>query len=238
MPQPSTAPRALSRYISDCPRYRYEELRIATKNFHEGLLLGVGGFGKVYRGVTADGQHIAVKALTPNGLQVRDSALSHTLYRPHIAPQGDREFYVEACMLARLQHPNLVRLLGVCDEGEHRMCVTEYMHRGSLRTRLDDTTMPLSWHERLQAALDTARGLSYLHEHCTPPVVHRYVVSSIPLLSSEVLVSCAPVIHHLVDNDRDFKSANVLIDAFGAARVADFGLAKTLAGVSPHCVNI
>lgn len=76
-------------------------------------------------------------------------------------------------MLARLQHPNLVRLLGVCDEGEHRMCVTEYMHRGSLRTRLDDTTMPLSWHERLQAALDTARGLSYLHEHCMPPVVHR-----------------------------------------------------------------
>lgn len=53
-------------------------------------------------------------------------------------------------MLARLQHPNLVRLLGVCDEGHHRMCVTEYMHRGSLRTRLDDTTMPLSWHERLQ----------------------------------------------------------------------------------------
>ncbi len=53
-------------------------------------------------------------------------------------------------MLVRLQHPNLLRLLGVCDEGNHRMCVTEYMHRGSLRTRLDDTTMPLSWHERLQ----------------------------------------------------------------------------------------
>lgn len=76
-PIPSTAPPALSRYISDCPRYTFEQLRVATKNFHEGLLLGVGGFGKVYRGVTADGQHIAVKALTPNGLQVR---MHHPMY--------------------------------------------------------------------------------------------------------------------------------------------------------------
>ncbi len=98
-------------------------------------------------------------------VEVYEEALEwHSPGNPHPSQntQGDREFIVEACMLVRLQHPNLLRLLGVCDEGNHRMCVTEYMHRGSLRTRLDDTTMPLSWHERLQVVwMGVVRGLTW-----------------------------------------------------------------------------
>lgn len=79
------------------------------------------------------------------------------------AAQGDKEFNVEVAMLGRLQHPNIVRLLGACTEGPHRAAVFEHLACGSVRACLDGSP-PLSWQSRLSIALDVARGLTHLHE--------------------------------------------------------------------------
>lgn len=120
--------------------------------------------------------------------------------------QGDREFYAEVGMLTRLRHPNLVCIMGMCHEGEHKLGVFEYMPRGSLRDLLDKKVV--SWTDRVAMAIGSARGLAFLHEISQPSVIH-----------------C------------DFKSTNVLVDQFGQAHVADFGLARHIGGYRPPLVS-
>lgn len=160
-------------------KFTYKELHKATSNFT--ALLGQGAFGPVYKAVLhSTGTTLAVKVLAEQ------------------SKQGDREFQNEVILLGRLHHRNLVNLVGYCEEKNQRILVYEYMHNGSLERKLvDQNNEPLTWDQRVLIAQDISRGLEYLHEGATPPVVHR-----------------------------DIKSANILLDATMIARVADFGLSK------------
>ncbi|KAL1538834.1 Calcium/calmodulin-regulated receptor-like kinase 2 [Salvia divinorum] len=112
--------------------------------------------------------------------------------------QGEKEFQTEVSLLARLHHRNLVNLVGYCvDKGQH-MLVYEYMSNGSLENLIyNDVEQVLSWEDRVQIALDISHGIDYLHDGAVPPVIHR-----------------------------DLKSANILLDRYMRAKVADFGLSK------------
>lgn len=111
--------------------------------------------------------------------------------------QGEKEFQTEVSLLGRLHHRHLVNLIGYCvDKGKY-MLIYEFMSNGSLSNLIYSEERVLNWEERLQIALDISHGIEYLHEGAVPPVIHR-----------------------------DLKSANILLDHFMRAKVADFGLSK------------
>lgn len=171
--------------ISAAEVFTYKQLQAATNNFDEVNLIGHGGFGSVFRGVLGDGRIAAIKQL--------DQA----------SKQGDFEFRVEVDMLSKLHSPYLLGLIGYCADQDHRILVYDYMSNGSLQEHLYPSTGTsgsppfLDWETRMRVALDSARGLEYLHELVSPPVIHR-----------------------------DFKSSNILLDENFNAKVSDFGLAK------------
>ncbi|EOA32937.1 hypothetical protein CARUB_v10016265mg [Capsella rubella] len=183
------------------------ELRAATRNFKTENVLGEGGFGKVFKGWLEDktsgkqsnvGTVIAVKKLNAESFQ------------------GFEEWQCEVNFLGRVSHPNLVKLLGYCLEGEELLLVYEYMQKGSLENHLFRSTnfllsesflyssksddppiiMPLTWDIRLKIAIGAAKGLAFLH------------------------ASEKQVIY------RDFKASNILLDGSFNAKISDFGLAK------------
>ncbi|KAK3166445.1 hypothetical protein QOZ80_1AG0045890 [Eleusine coracana subsp. coracana] len=162
--------------------FTFRELAAATKNFRQDCLLGEGGFGRVYKGRLENGQAIAVKQLDRNGLQ------------------GNREFLVEVLMLSLLHHTNLVNLIGYCADGDQRLLVYEFMPLGSLEDHLHDLPPdkePLDWNTRMKIAAGAAKGLEYLHDKASPPVIYR-----------------------------DFKSSNILLGEGFHPKLSDFGLAK------------
>lgn len=175
------------RVISTTPEvqvFTYKQLRFATNNFSSANVIGNGGFGLVYRSVLLDGRVTAIKQLDRDG------------------QQGEREFRVEVDLLSRLHSPYLLQLIGYCADQDHRLLVYEYMSNGSVQEHLYSDGSPgnpplLDWGTRMKIALDGARGLEYLHDHITPPVIHR-----------------------------DFKASNILLDKNYNAKVSDFGLAK------------
>ncbi|KAI4388626.1 hypothetical protein MLD38_000938 [Melastoma candidum] len=143
-----------------------------------------GGYGIVYKGVLEDSTRVAVKNLLNN------------------RGQAEKEFRVEVEAIGRVRHKNLVRLLGYCVEGAHRMLVYEYVDNGNLEQWLHGEVgphSPLTWDIRMQIIAGTAKGLTYLHEGLEPKVVHR-----------------------------DIKSSNILLDQQWNPKVSDFGLAKLL----------
>ncbi|KAJ4957561.1 hypothetical protein NE237_024672 [Protea cynaroides] len=162
------------------PAIEYHMLEAATNNFRESNVLGEGGFGYVYKACFNDNLLAAVKRLDGSG-------------------QGaEKEFENEVDLLSRIRHPNIISLLCYCIHGETRFVVYELMHIGSLETQLHGPShgSALTWHIRMKIALDAARGLEYLHENCSPPVIHR-----------------------------DLKSSNILLDSNFNAKISDFGLA-------------
>ncbi|XP_021287114.1 probable serine/threonine-protein kinase PBL3 isoform X1 [Herrania umbratica] len=169
--------------------FTFTELKNATRNFCLDNLIGEGGFGYVYKGWMVEqtlvaarpgyGMVVAVKKLKPEGFQ------------------GHKEWLSEVNYLGQLHHPNLVKLIGYCLEEENRLLVYEYLSKGSLENHLFRRgARPLSWALRIRVAIDTARGLSFLHD------------------------SEQPVIY------RDFKASNILLDSEFNAKLSDFGLAK------------
>uniref|UniRef100_A0A0E0JE86 Protein kinase domain-containing protein n=1 Tax=Oryza punctata TaxID=4537 RepID=A0A0E0JE86_ORYPU len=164
---------------SSSPSYRFPfaSLQDATSNFDEGLVIGEGGFGKVYAAVLQDGTKVAVKRANPE------------------SRQGAREFRTEIEMLSGLRHRHLVSLIGYCDEREEMILLYEYMEHGSLRSRLYGgaaaTATALSWAQRLEACAGAARGLLYLHTATTKPVIHRDVKSSNILLDDGLTAKVA-----------------------------------------------
>uniref|UniRef100_A0A0D9X2Q0 non-specific serine/threonine protein kinase n=1 Tax=Leersia perrieri TaxID=77586 RepID=A0A0D9X2Q0_9ORYZ len=157
--------------------FTFRELAVATKNFRKDCLLGEGGFGRVYKGQMENGQVIAVKQLDRNGLQ------------------GNREFLVEVLMLSLLHHPNLVRLIGYCADGDQRLLVYEYMLLGSLENHLHDHPpgkKPLDWNTRMKIAVGAAKGLEYLHDKANPPVIYRDFKSSNILLGRKAIDHTQP----------------------------------------------
>ncbi|MFS7966399.1 putative protein kinase RLK-Pelle-CrRLK1L-1 family [Helianthus anomalus] len=140
------------------------EIQYATKNFDDKLVIGQGGFGKVFKGYISSeevGHVVAIKRL--------DS----------MSDQGEPEFRAEIDMLSKLRHCHLASLIGYCNENKEKILVYEYMSNGTLYHHLHKADAPLSWLTRLNIAIGAARGLAYLH---TSRVIHRDVKSSNILL--------------------------------------------------------
>ncbi|KAH0460598.1 hypothetical protein IEQ34_011261 [Dendrobium chrysotoxum] len=175
------------------PHISLSDLAVATKNFSPDRILGDGGFGFVYKAIFPSGAPVAVKRLSPD-----------------LAPfQGFREFRAEMDTLARIQHPNLARLLGYCIAGSDRLLIYEFLPGGSLDQRLHDPNPdffpPLTWSARLRILRGVAAGLAFLHDVCRPSIIHR-----------------------------DIKASNILLDGESVARIADFGLARLVETSRSH----
>ncbi|OVA13533.1 Protein kinase domain [Macleaya cordata] len=170
--------------------FTLRDLELATDHFSKENVLGEGGYGVVYRGHLINGTPVGVKKLLNN------------------LGQAEKEFRVEVEAIGHVRHKNLVRLLGYCIEGTHRMLVYEYVNNGNLEQWLHGAMRQhgyLTWEARMKVLLGTAKALAYLHEAIEPKVVHR-----------------------------DIKSSNILIDDDFNAKVSDFGLAKLLGAGKSH----
>ncbi|KAL0328758.1 UNVERIFIED_CONTAM: Chitin elicitor receptor kinase [Sesamum calycinum] len=175
----SASPKLKGITVDKSVEFTYEELAVATDNFNMSHKIGQGGFGAVYY-AELRGEKAAVKKMDM---------------------QATKEFLAELKVLTHVHHVNLVRLIGYCVESS-LFLVYEYIDNGNLsqhlRGKVTEPTEPLPWSRRLQIALDSARGLEYIHEHTVPVYIHR-----------------------------DIKSANILIDKNFRAKVAHLAKACT-----------
>ncbi|KAK2639280.1 hypothetical protein Ddye_027075 [Dipteronia dyeriana] len=157
----------------------------ATNNFSRENLIGAGGFGPVYKGTLSTGEEVAVKRLSNN------------------SGQGAEEFRNEVNLIAKLQHRNLVGLLGSCIQGEERLLIYEYMPNKSLDYFIFDQKKAglLTWRRRFDIIMGIARGLLYLHQDSKLQIIHR-----------------------------DLKASNILLDNDLNSKISDFGLARIFGG--------
>lgn len=165
----------------DSLQYDLETLQLATNSFSEENKIAEGGFGGVYKGILSNGQEIAVKRLSKS------------------SGQGAQEFKNEVLFIAKLQHRNLVRLLGFCLAEGEKLLVYEYVPNKSLDHFIFDPKKQgqLDWVKRYKIIGGIARGMLYLHEDSRLRIIHR-----------------------------DLKASNVLLDADMNPKVSDFGMAK------------
>ncbi|WCJ42965.1 G-type lectin S-receptor-like serine/threonine-protein kinase At4g27290 [Euphorbia peplus] len=176
----------------DLSVYGFASLQIATNNFSVANKIGEGGFGSVYRGELLPGQEVAVKRLGQN------------------SGQGLREFKNEVILISKLQHRNLVKLLGCCIQGEERMLIYEYMPNKSLDSFIfDESTRPLlNWKKRSDIIIGIARGLLYLHRDSRLRIIHR-----------------------------DLKASNILLDSELNPKISDFGMARMFGGDQTEAIT-
>lgn len=167
--------------ILDLPMFSFSSISAATDNFSVKNKLGEGGFGSVYKANLLNGQLVAVKRLSKN------------------SGQGLEEFRNETILISKLQHRNLVRLLGCCIEQDEKILIYEYMPNKSLDSFLFDTNKRelLNWNSRVQIIEGIAQGILYLHQYSRLRIVHR-----------------------------DLKASNILLDGDMNPKISDFGMAR------------
>ncbi|KAK1285184.1 putative LRR receptor-like serine/threonine-protein kinase [Acorus calamus] len=152
--------------------FTFSEMSAATNHFNNQV--GQGGYGKVYKGILADGTIVAIKRAQEGSLQ------------------GSKEFYTEIELLSRLHHRNLVSLLGYCDEEYEQMLVYEFMSNGTLRDHLSGKIKgTLNFSRRLRIALASSKGILYLHTEANPPIFHRDIKSTNILLDERFVAKVA-----------------------------------------------
>ncbi|KAJ0874438.1 putative protein kinase RLK-Pelle-DLSV family [Helianthus annuus] len=169
----------------ELPLFGLSTLVKATNDFSKNNKLGEGGFGPVYKGVLEDGKEIAVKQLAKT------------------STQGLREFKNEVISISKLQHRNLVKLLGYCAEGAEKMLIYEYMPNKGLDSFIFDRSQRelLDWHARYHIINGIARGLLYIHQDSRLRIIHR-----------------------------DLKVSNILLDMDMNPKISDFGTARSFGG--------
>ncbi|XP_057467396.1 receptor-like protein kinase FERONIA [Actinidia eriantha] len=159
-----------------CRCFSLSEILTATNNFDDASVIGIGGFGKVYKGSIDNGTiTVAIKRLKDE------------------SKQGAKEFWTEVEMLSKLRHTHLVALIGYCNEREEMILVYQYIAHGTLADHLYKISRkesgtsfpPLMWEERLQICVGSARGLDYLHTGTHQSVIHRDVKTTNILLDEE-----------------------------------------------------
>ncbi|XP_037474295.1 putative leucine-rich repeat receptor-like protein kinase At2g19210 [Triticum dicoccoides] len=162
-------------------RFTYKQLDTITRGFKQ--ILGRGGFGIVYHGFLEDNTQVAVKL------------------RSRTSKQGVNVFLAEAQILTQIHHKNLVSMIGYCKDGKDMALVYEYMSEGTLQEHIKGRDGNgqglLDWRKRLQIALQSAKGLEYLHTGCSPSLIHM-----------------------------DVKPTNILLNVSLEAKIADFGMSK------------
>ncbi|XP_059661592.1 G-type lectin S-receptor-like serine/threonine-protein kinase At4g27290 isoform X2 [Cornus florida] len=165
----------------ELPLLDFETIVNATNNFSIYNKLGEGGFGPVYKGVLEEGQEIAVKRLSKN------------------SRQGLDEFKNEVLCISKLQHRNLVKLLGCCIQDDERMLIYEYLPNKSMDCFIFDKkqSVLLDWPKRYNIINGIARGLNYLHQDSRLRIIHR-----------------------------DLKASNILLDNDMNPKISDFGMAR------------
>ncbi|XP_023729509.1 G-type lectin S-receptor-like serine/threonine-protein kinase At4g27290 isoform X1 [Lactuca sativa] len=171
--------------FDELPFFSLHKIVEATNNFNINNKIGEGGFGPVYKGVLENEQVIAVKRLSET------------------SQQGLDEFQNEVICIAKLQHRNLVKLLGYCIHGNERILIYEYMDNKSLDSFLFDETngSMLDWPQRFRIIHGIARGILYLHQDSRLQIIHR-----------------------------DLKAGNILLDSEMNPKISDFGLARKFVG--------